>query len=123
MGFGAEGLRPIPQTFQALALGGSVRVARTRTAAVPVNLTLAAQPVFYAILRINSTLMVRINHPITARANATSAVTNPKLPVVVRQPAQSLPQANAESVARVVSTVRQLAISAVYPAPVFSFSA
>lgn len=202
-GFGGAQLYPQPQVFQALSLSGAAPVApvqpygtpnqnlvpvrRTGNPAVPANLSLAAQPVFAAILKVNPAIVGISKPPIGATPNTTSSIgaTNPSIthalvgtgtgtspaevpagPVsfalttipayvtssldaleqseapppsqpaaaqqtaALAQPAratqQTAPSAAASHpalVQRIVQTVTQLAVSAVYPGPVFSFSA
>jgi hypothetical protein len=226
-GFAALHLQPQPQVFQALSVGSRpplppappygtpnqnlVPVAQSPQT-VHLNLTLAAQPAFAAILHVNSTIVGSNNGSVSSTPNSTAAVgarnpavhiqtqgtsstpsqvpaaagpisftlttvpkyvtsavdalqqtpqlstpppaketapANTPAPALDHElqkaaaenapapqsvpssapsiPASSTPQyvlpANSGAVARIVSTVSQLAVSAVYPAPIFSFSA
>jgi len=117
-GFGAEQLKLTPQTFQALALGGSppvppaqpygtpnqnlVPVQRANPPGVPANLTIAAAPVFHALLQLNQTVIgasspatgsppnstadvdaqnKTVLHQVLGGANINSTVTTPNGPV------------------------------------------
>lgn len=201
-GFGGAQLYPQPQVFQALSLSGVAPVApvqpygtpnpnlvpvrRTGNPAVPANLSLAAQPVFAAILKVSPAIIGLSRPPIGGTPNTTSSIgaTNPSvshavvgtgsgtspaevpegpvsfalttIPAYVtsaldaleqsqpppaaqptpqqtaapaqpahaaQQTAPSVPAAHAALVQRISQTVTQLAVSAVYPGPVFSFSA
>jgi len=226
-GFGAAQTSAAPQIFQALSLGGSppqapvqpygtpnpnlVPVARTGNPALPGNLTLAAHPVFQAILHVSggSSVLAYGHPPLGGTPNTTVGVgaTNPSvalqlqgqapagLPTIGNPPAgpvsfsltvapasiasgvnaleqtvaglqsalsaaqqpptqaagasQASNAAQVQSpgpvgsggqtangsagttpapaaagiVAKIVSTVQTLAVAAVYPAPIFSFSA
>jgi hypothetical protein len=225
-GFAALRLEPQPQVFQALSIGARnpvppsppygtpnqnlVPVSKTGNPSVPANLTLAAQPVFAAILHVNNTIVAAGSPSVNGAPNTTSSVgaNNPSVNVQVQGPgtpngqanvaqgpvsfsltvapnyvtsgeqvvaqtpqvqvpsapkaapnaplpsldhelqkalaanapapqsgpssAPSLPPSsspqyvlpsNGASVAKIVATVNQLAVSAVYPAPIFSFAA
>ena len=214
-GFAALQLRPQPQVFQALSLGSQPPVPPAPPYGTPnqklvpvaqspqtahLNLTLAAAPVFAAILHVNSTIANSSNASVELAPNSTASVgaRNPSVNVQTQTtsntpshaavasgpvsfslttapkyvtsalaalqqtpqvtaptpaldhelqkaaaanvpapqavpssapstPPSSTPQyvlpANGGAIARIVSTVTQLAVSAVYPAPIFSFSA
>lgn len=119
-----------------------VPVAQTGNPAVPIHLSVAAQGAFKAILRIraapNTTSAVGAHNP-TVHPQAQNARSGSRQgPVsfsLTQAPAYQTSGQNAleqsqyvlpsshGAVARIVATVNQLAISAVYPAPIFSFSA
>jgi hypothetical protein len=129
-----------------------VPVQKTGDPSVPANLSVAAQGAFSAILAIkgapNTTSAVGARNPALNLKvqSASSAGRNggpisfslTQLPKYVTSGAQavketpnaalpSTPQfvrpANGASLSRIVATVNQIAISAVYPAPIFSFLA
>jgi hypothetical protein len=206
-GFGGQQLKLVPQLFQALSLGGGrpapiapaygspnpnlVPVSRAAGIALPANLTVAAQPVFAAILNLgvvgqsqpgvpsppNSTAAVDAQNPsvqdlslapsgtqvatvpqgpvsftlTTAPAYVTSGLdaltgslpTRPSAPLPGPQQSPSAPPtasapprspgpvsaaqyiapSSPTLVGRISATVAQLAIAAIYRAPVFSFLA
>jgi hypothetical protein len=226
-GFAALRLQPQPQVFQALSVGAKPPVPPAQPYGTPnqnlvpvaqspqtvhLNLTLAAQPAFAAILHVNSTIVGSNNAGVASTANSTAAVgarnpavnvqtqgtsntpsqvtvasgpisfsltttpnyvtsgvdalqqtpqlsapppakttapantpapeldhelqkadaANTPAPQPVPTSAPSIPPssspqyvlpASGGAVARIVATVTQLAVSAVYPAPIFSFSA
>lgn len=90
IGFGGSRLLPQPQTFQALSLGGVAPVApappfgtpnqdlvpveRGAAGSVPANLTIAAQPVFAAILQVNPTVVGVAGAPVGSVPNSTAGV-------------------------------------------------
>lgn len=194
-GFGGEQLRAQPQAFQALALAGQRPLAPASpygtpnqqlvpvsqaAHALPGNLTVAAAPVFQAILNLGvvgvsrpgitsppySTAAVGAKNPgvqdlvlgpvsgpqatpapagpVSFSLTATPAYITSGLAALTSSPAspvhtsgkgdppsgdppapaapQTVPVSDPATVARITATVKQLAVAAVYPAPVFSFS-
>ena len=88
-GFAALQLQPRPQVFQALSLGSQAPVPPAPPYGTPnqnlvpvaqspqtvhLNLTLAAQPVFQAILHVNSTIANSSNAGVASAPNSTASV-------------------------------------------------
>jgi hypothetical protein len=139
-GFGAERIAATPQIFQALSLSSAPPTPPVPPLGHPApsgDLTQLAQAAFSAILEIHS-------NPTAAQGPVAFALTEPpasqtsdqalidltlaKTPVPAHSEspvaATVIPAiAHPALVSKIVSTVKSLAISAVYSSPVFSFSA
>jgi len=139
-------LHASPQVFGVVSIAGAAQrptPAEAQPSTAPGNLTLAAHTPFTAILKLDGTTAG--HGPITfalydGSADAAAGFTATRGAVqglkslpqpAPREPQKSTPStghgipavAAPQSVAKIVSTVKSLAVSAVYPAPVFSFHA
>lgn len=111
--------------FQALSVGGRAPVAPAASSAAnpPAafgNLSQAAQPTFNALLKLNTGSGPPVSFNVQAKPVVPVIVSGPSFPPSSR-PQYVLP-GNANLIARISALALRFASTAIYPAPIFSFT-